>query len=218
MAKRGHRAFTMPNVLGDRLRRALRRLVRPFLAPRDPWERTPQRIAVDRFGLGSTRRFEWYFEGDSVVEVESVEEICVWLLGCEYVGDADLFQERDFWQHPRTFEQIRKGDCEDYALWAWRKLRELGVEAELVIGRWARPESSADREHAWVLFRRDGEEYVLEGVARSSERMVRPLSQVRGDYTPHFGVDHRFQTFAFGGYLLADGRRRRRAPRGGRVA
>src|SRR5690348_3236184 len=46
---------------------------------------------------------------------------------CEYVRDP--VHERDFWQHPKTFEQLRKGDCEDHALWAWRKLTELGISA-----------------------------------------------------------------------------------------
>src|SRR5262245_59784941 len=126
----------MSDSLLGRLKRAVSRLARPFLAPRDAWERIPSRIPADRFGLGSTRRFEWYFEGPSALAVQSVEDLCSWLSDCEYVTDAELFQERDFWQHPHTFELIRKGDCEDYALWAWRKLAEMGIDAELVIGRW----------------------------------------------------------------------------------
>jgi hypothetical protein len=188
------------------LRSALRRIVRPFLAPRDPWERIPSRVPTDRFGLGSTRRFEWYFEGPSAVTIASVDELCTWLLACEYVADVELFRERDFWQHPATFEQIRKGDCEDYALWAWRKLGELGIDAELVIGQ----RGTVDRSHhAWVLFRHEGNEYLLEAVARSSERMIRPLNDAQLEYVPHFGVDHRFQTYTFGAYLLAGAKRPR---------
>src|SRR5262245_50339945 len=154
----------------------------------------PSRVPTSRFGLGSTRRFEWYFEGTSVVAIASVEELCAWLLDCEYIADSELFQERDFWQHPRTFEQIRKGDCEDYALWAWRKLVELGMEAELVVGRWAATDPALERHHAWVMFRKDGQEFVLESVARSADRMVRPLAEAHDEYVPHVGVDQRFQT------------------------
>src|SRR5205085_1473130 len=77
--------------------------------------------------------FAWYFEGQSAVTVGSVDDVCEWLLECEYVHDPELFHEPDFWQHPRTFERLRKGDCEDHALWAWRKLvepRDRGGAAE----------------------------------------------------------------------------------------
>jgi predicted transglutaminase-like cysteine proteinase len=33
-------------------------------------------------------------------------------------------------EHPGAFERRRRGDCEDFALWAWRKLAEVGVDAE----------------------------------------------------------------------------------------
>ena len=42
-----------------------------------------------------------------------------WLLGCVYARDRDLFRNPDYWQHPCNFEGLRKGDCEDFALWAW---------------------------------------------------------------------------------------------------
>jgi hypothetical protein len=45
-----------------------------------------------------------------------------------------LFGEADFWQHPSTFERLRTGDCEDFAVWAWRKLIELGYDVDLVAG------------------------------------------------------------------------------------
>ena len=68
--------------------------------------------------------------------VKSLQEICEWLVGCDYADDEAFFNEPDFWQHPVMFEQTRKGDCEDHALWAWRKLVELGFEAELVRGHY----------------------------------------------------------------------------------
>jgi hypothetical protein len=128
------------------LRRALAWSLKPVLRAiarwskdDDPWERFPYRIPVSRFGRGSYRPFKWYFEGGSLIPIKTLDEICDWLLGCEYAHDDLLFNEADFWQHPRTFEHLRKGDCEDHAIWAWRKLVELDIEAELVSGDWQPP-------------------------------------------------------------------------------
>ncbi len=87
------------------------------------------------FGPGSERPFAQYFEGESSVRVASIEEIVAWLQTCEYVSDVELFRKRDVWQHPSAFEHLRRGDCEDFALWAWRKLGELGIDADFCVGR-----------------------------------------------------------------------------------
>ena len=137
---------------------------------------------------GSQRDFRCYFEGESAVHARSVDDICAWLLECTYVTDPAHFDEADMWQHPRTFEQVRRGDCADYALWAWRKLAELGVEAELVSGQRIVSEQESHA-HAWVLFRNGDVEYVLEAVSRSREAMVLPVEHVRAEYRPHVGVN-----------------------------
>jgi hypothetical protein len=181
------------------LRPVLRRLAR-WSKGDDPWERFPYRVPLYRFGRGSYRPFKWYFEGESQVAVKSLDEICIWLLDCEYEHDEVLFNESDFWQHPRTFEYLRKGDCEDHAIWAWRKLVELGFEAELVSGDW-QPPGDTPGGHVWVRFRHNGEEFILEAVGTSRERMLRPFSQAKPEYTPHFGVDQTFQHYAYFGFL-----------------
>jgi hypothetical protein len=152
------------------------------------------------FGRGSYKPFRWYFEGESQVRVTSIDEICKWLLECEYVHDPVLFNESDFWQHPRTFEQIRRGDCEDHAIWAWRKLVELGLEAELVCGEWKPPGDTAGG-HAWVRFRQNGEEFIFEAVSASRDGMVRPFADAKSEYVPHAGVDHTFQHYSYFGFL-----------------
>jgi predicted transglutaminase-like cysteine proteinase len=106
----------------------------------------------------------------------------------------------DFWQHPRTFERLRRGDCEDYALWAWRKLVELGLEAELVSGTW-RPAEGVAGGHVWVRYLHDGRQYILESVGRTRETMVRPFDVARSEYVPHAGVDHSFRLHAYSGHL-----------------
>ena len=161
------------------------------------------RVPKTAFGPGSRQEFALYFEGESSVRVESIDDIVAWLLGCEYVSDTDLFDRRDFWQHPTVFEQLRRGDCEDFALWAWRKLAEIGVEAELYVGRVLcddRPRD--DRQHAWVVYRVNRTDFLFEPAARTRHRMIRRLADAQDEYVPHFSVNGRFDTSAFVGCVL----------------
>jgi len=195
---------------------ALRRLLSAFmrfgarLAGRESaWERVPMRVPARLFGPGSEQPFAQYFEGESGVPVESIDDIVAWLQSCEYVTDLEQFNQRDFWQHPRAFEQLRRGDCEDFALWAWRKLAEVGIDAEFCVGRVicaSQPE--VDRQHAWVVYRVDGTTFLFEPAARTRSRMIRLLEDAMGEYVPHFAVNHRFDTSAFAG-CAADSRRGR---------
>src|SRR5206468_1776880 len=108
-----------------------------------------------------------------------------------------LFNEPDFWQHPRTFERLRAGDCEDFAIWAWRKLVDLGYDAELIAGYTVKKGSLGGR-HVWIRFRRDGDEFLFEPVSESKNDIVRRFSEVRGKYLPEFGVGRDGKRFAFG--------------------
>jgi hypothetical protein len=185
--------------------RPLWRLFLRVVPVADPWERLNYRVPAKRYGPGSIHDFAWYFEGASGVATSCVEDIQEWLLGCEYVSDPDLFRVADYWQHPRTFEQIRRGDCEDHAIWAWRKLIELGYDADLVEGRClprapGRPEG--DRSHVWVNFRRDGQSFLLEATCKVKDNMVRPLPDAASRYRPELGVDRNRKTFAFAGAIL----------------
>ena len=93
------------------------------------------RVPASAFGPGSQRPFAEYFEGESRVPVGSIDGIVAWLQTCEYVTDLELFHQPDVWLHPGAFERLRRGDCEDFALWAWRKLAEIGIDAEFCVGR-----------------------------------------------------------------------------------
>ena len=185
----------------------LHRLLSPFmrLAARlvgreSAWERVAMRVPEGAFGPGSLQPFAKYFEGKSGVRVASVDDIVAWLQTCEYVSDLELFHERDFWQHPRVFERLRRGDCEDFALWAWRKLAELGIDAELCVGRViCEDRPGVDRQHAWVVYRVNETAFLFEPAARTPSRMIRPLVDAMGDYVPHFAVNQRFDTNAFVG-------------------
>ena len=181
------------------IRRALHQLRLRFFPVHDPWERLPYEAPLVMFGDGARHGFEWVFEGASAVDVSSVDDILEWLRDCRYESDASLFHESDFWQHPRTFEQFKRGDCEDFALWAWRKLVELGLDANLVIGRRVPPGAENSR-HAWIQFR-DGEtEFLFEPVLRDRDRALRALGDVRQEYIPELGVARDGRRFLFAGY------------------
>jgi hypothetical protein len=171
----------------------------------DPWERVDYGVPIRHYGRGAKHDFSWYFEGESLVRIETIDDVVDWLLECEYVQDPELFHEPDFWQHPRTFERLRRGDCEDHALWAWRKLIELGYDAELVSGRflpWQPGVSGQECGHAWVIFRRDEERYLFETTSKDRSRVIRPLADAAAGYRPEYGVDRSKQRFAFYGVLL----------------
>jgi hypothetical protein len=189
---------------------SLRRLLSPFLTlaaslvgQESPWDRVPMRVPQTAFGPGSRQPFAAYFEGASGVRVHSLDDIVTWLQTCEYVSDAELFHERDVWQHPAAFEQRRRGDCEDFALWAWRKLAELGIDAEFCVGRViCGDRSRCGYQHAWVIYRVNESVFLFEPAAETPSRMIRPLADAMADYVPHFAVDHRFDTTAFAGCAL----------------
>lgn len=195
--------FALRRILYWSVRPAWRLLLR-FMPTDDPWQRIKYGVPVSRYGLGSHHDFAWYFEGESLVNIQTLDELRDWLLDCEYVQDPDLFNEADFWQHPRTFERLRRGDCEDHALWAWRKLVELGYDADLVSGRflpWHPGVAGSERGHVWVIFRREGQTYLLEAISKNHERVIRLLDEVRGEYRPEYGVDRDHRRFAFNGVL-----------------
>lgn len=190
-------------------RRTRDRVAGAFFPPRDPWRRLAIRPPLHAFGPGARQDFGWYFQGESEVDVRQLDDVLGWLAQCEYTTDHEAYQVTDFWQHPRTFELMRRGDCEDFALWAWRKLVDLGFDAQFVVGYTiAGPE--AGRRHAWVQFRDGDIEYLLEPCLKGAEHALRPLQEVRHAYCPEYGVDAQHQRFAFAGYAIARSRARMR--------
>ena len=79
------------------------------------------------YGAGSRRKFSWYLEGAVDSGIMNLEEMKYWLSECEYVTDDELFNERDVWQHPITFERMRKGDCEDFSIGKYFSLISVGM-------------------------------------------------------------------------------------------
>lgn len=187
---------------GNVFQRTMGRLLLRTVRMEDPWTRFPHDVPLQRFGAGAHRDFGWYLEGKSRVPVGSLDEMQEWLCGCTYARDPELFQEADFWQHPCTFEHLRKGDCEDFALWTWRKLRRLGFAAEFVAGCW-QPAGCPPAPHAWVVFAgEDGQARLFDPVVKAPSRMVRPLHEVRAAYLPEVSVDVQLRRYAYAGYFL----------------
>ncbi len=130
---------------------------------RDPWASMPAPIPYFLFGSGARRPFSAYFDGPSRVSVSSIFELERWLHTCSYVSAKTLFGRDDYWQLPGEFELIRMGDCDDHALWAWRKFVELGHEASLVVGRWR---GDSDELHVWLLLSMGGEQLIYEATSK----------------------------------------------------
>jgi len=187
-----------------KIRYAIGKLFLKLIKVDDPWKIYKHKIPLRLFGLGAIHDFSWYLDGESTVEVEKIDDIIEWLNKCEYKSDFDLFHEKDFWQHPKTFEQIRKGDCEDHALWAWRKLGEIGINAQFVCG-YCINNGKIDykRRHAWVIYTTDGEEYLLETVAKDKNKSIFPLNNVKDKYLPEFAVNNSCQHFIYLGFIKA---------------
>lgn len=163
------------------------------------WESRYQNLPLKFYGGGANRKFDYYFSGQSRVRVNSVRDIVEWLMGCEYVSDPVQFNKRDHWQHPVDFEKTRRGDCEDFALWAWRKLVELGQDAEFMVGKWVHDGRVGT--HAWVFLRHEGEQFVFESTGRSLERVVKPHQDEADNYIPFASVDSQFRKKVYNGMM-----------------
>jgi predicted transglutaminase-like cysteine proteinase len=68
------------------------------------------------------------------------------------MSNQEQFGERDYWQPPERFEESKKGDCEDFALWAWRQVLHRKYHARFALGSASRHGDG----HAWVTFEKDG--------------------------------------------------------------
>jgi hypothetical protein len=141
------------------------------------------------------------------VEARSPRDIAEWLTGCRYVEDRHLHRAVDHWLHPCDFEELRRGDCEDFALWAWRKLVEGSYHAEFIVGVHHRSDGFVGR-HAWVAFHEGGDEFVFDGVQRTVPMILRPRHEVLHEYVPQVGVGTSGRPFVFAGLFRTSWGRR----------
>lgn len=123
-----------------------------------------------------------YISQPLTIECNTVGEIRAFLMGCKYVSDEELFGKRDYWQPPEEFEKRRQGDCEDFALWTWRQLLNMGYDARFVGGSSTRYGDG----HAWVEYFQDGKCFLMEPLYRRLGHAMPRLSTLR--YEPHVSV------------------------------
>jgi hypothetical protein len=107
------------------------------------------------------------------------------------VSDQAQFGQEDYWQPPEQFEETRKGDCEDFALWSWRQLLQMNYPSRLVIGTAGRYGDG----HAWVTFEKDGKAFLLEALRWPMGLTMPRLSTLR--YHPKFSVAWNGNTISY---------------------
>jgi len=114
------------------------------------------------------------------VGCQTVGEVRKFLSSCRYVSDKQQFDKDEYWQPPEHFEQTKKGDCDDFALWTWRQFLPMEYDARFVVGL------KGGRGHAWVTFQRNGKYYLVEPQYWIVGETFPCLSTVR--FRPEFSV------------------------------
>ena len=185
--------------------RVVKTLQRPFYwfllqtTQDNTWKKFSCRVPLHVYGAGSRRCFSWYLDGQMDTGHMGINEMKGWLADCQYISDCELFEERDVWQHPMVFDRMRKGDCEDFSLWTWRKLIEKGIHTEFCAG-WSIHPGEEYRGHTWVLFEEENQIFLFDPVSRDVDRMVRPLAEISHWYVPQVSVDGGLRQYVYGGY------------------
>ena len=104
------------------------------------------------------------------VHCRTLENIREFLKKCQYVSDREQFGKDDYWMPPEEFEKRRCGDCDDFALWAWRQVMAIGKQdARFVAGVAGRYAEG----HAWVTFVDAGKPFLLEATSPSVRKLPR---------------------------------------------
>jgi hypothetical protein len=116
------------------------------------------------------------------IKCHSIEEVRQFFMECKYVSDRELFDRDDYWQPPEEFEARKKGDCDDFAFWAWRQFMDLGYDARVVFGQHGRFGTG----HAWVQFFLNGQCFLVEPQRCGLGDRFPRLSTLT--YSPRFSV------------------------------
>ena len=172
-------------------------LLRRLMRSDDPWVRYPTLLPRHTFG-DNHQSPVFLLDSETSVTCGSLDDVCEWLAECEKVkaqGDPAAEAAVD----PVVFEQSRRGNCRAHAQWAFVKLAQLGYDPALIHGRWT-PSPSESGNHMWIVFTKDGEEWLLESTESNAASMIQPLSAVREAYVPVLGATASGRQFVFPGY------------------
>lgn len=157
--------------------------------------KTQTPIKFNLFGTGSDKPLETYLADETAVSPTTLDEIVTFLQSCKYERDIHQFDKADHWMLPSELEETKRGDCEDHALWAWQKLKNLGIPAEFVTGVYKTHKGEWGG-HAWVMLRKDGKLYVFESVDKKGS-MLHPWETAKEKYRPGLSIDHEMRTFHY---------------------
>jgi hypothetical protein len=109
------------------------------------------------------------------VPCATLEDVRTFLASCSFMSDQDQFGRKDYWTPPEEFEERKRGDCDDFALWAWRQVMSLGYDARFVVGR----SGLYGIGHAWVTFLRNHRVFLLESTAACLGAQIPRLDTLR---------------------------------------
>lgn len=126
----------------------------------------------------------FYVRRELLHTFKTFDELRFFLKTCRYVSDQQQFGVRDYWMPPDEFEQKRKGDCEDFALYTWKQMFSMGYDARYVVGF----AGFYGMCHAWVTAKIDGTDMLVEPLLSRLKRMsklssifYRPIVSVSWD-------------------------------------
>lgn len=123
-----------------------------------------------------------YLSKPLTVNCRNIEDMRQFLLKCSYISDQEQFNKEDYWMPPEEFEKRLQGDCDDFSIWAWRQLIEMGYTTRFVIGR----SGKYGECHAWVTYQSSSKYFLLEPLLHVIKKMPK-LSTVR--YKPKFSCE-----------------------------
>jgi hypothetical protein len=132
-----------------------------------------------------------YVSQPLAVKCETIEDVRQFLRTCVAMSDGELFGKRDYWQPPDEFERLKKGDCDDFALWTWRQLLSMGYDARFVGGKVGRYGIG----HAWVTYSENGKCFLVEPTRRLLGKTMPRLSTLR--YRPELSVGWDGKTLSY---------------------
>ena len=99
-----------------------------------------------------------------------------------YVPEPD---GQDYWQLPQETESLGTGDCEDFAIWLYAKLRHDGTDnLRMCIGKHTQASSTM---HAWLLWFNRGQVYILDPSVTGDMLNARSVSARM--YIPYYSYD-----------------------------
>jgi Bacterial transglutaminase-like cysteine proteinase BTLCP len=127
--------------------------------------------------------FGRYLDRPLSYHASNLDDIRRFLMSCKAASDEETFGKKEYWLPPDEFEKLKKGDCDEFALWTWRQLLHLGYPARFVAGRYGRYRGG----HAWATFERDGKHYIADPNFRWIKRSLPRLTALR--FHPIYSVE-----------------------------